>query len=327
MTELSDIESVELREVWTDEASAFTPWIAANMDKLGDALGLELEHREREAPVGRYSLDILAHDRDKDRPVIIENQLDMSDHDHLGKLLTYASGLDAGVIIWITREFREEHRQALDWLNQHTDEDTLFFGIAIELWKIDNSRPAPHFKIAAAPNDWRKVNVKPKARPSPHQERYREFFQGLIDRLNQEDWFARSIPAGTKTFCTFPGGLPRRVHYSADFRPREGKARMGVWIDGGDKAWTKQMFDRLHDESDTIESELSKILGDGSKLDWRRMNRSNRSCALMERPGSIDEDETTLAEIREWMVKRLSAFRQVFTPRINELAKQIEVEL
>ena len=102
---------------------------------------------------------------------------------------------------------------------------------------------------------------------------------------------------------------------------------MGVWIDGGDKAWTKQMFDRLHDESDTIESELSKILGDGSKLDWRRMNRSNRSCALMERPGSIDEDETTLAEIREWMVKRLSAFRQVFTPRINELAKQIEVEL
>jgi hypothetical protein len=322
LTGLSEIERVDLRDIWPNEATDFTPWLGEHTSELGEALGLELEVQAQEAPVGRYSLDILAHDRASDRPVVIENQLETSNHDHLGKLLTYASGLDAGVVIWITREFREEHRQALDWLNQHTDEYTLFFGVAIELWKIDNSRPAPHFKIAAAPNDWRKVNVKPKMRPSPAQERYREFFQGLIDRLNQEDWFGpRSIPAGAKHFCTFPGGLPRRVHYSADFISREGKARMGVWIGGGDKAWNKQMFDRLLDESDTIESEFSEILGDGSKLDWRRMNRINRSCVLVERPGSIDDDETTLAEIREWMVKRLGAFRRVFTPRINELAE------
>ena len=150
MVDLGAIERVDLREVWPHEAQDFTPWLAENLDKLGEALGLDLELQSAEAAVGPFSLDVLARDSGSDRPVIIENQLETSDHDHLGKLLTYAAGYDAYAVVWLTREFRDEHRAALDWLNQRTVEDTAFFGVVVEAWQIDGSRPAPHFRTVGA---------------------------------------------------------------------------------------------------------------------------------------------------------------------------------
>ena len=122
---------------------------------------------------------LLAHDLGSGRPVIIENQLEATNHPHLGQLLTYASGYDAHVAVWIAKEFRDEHRQALDWLNQRSDENTEFFGVVIEVWKIDDSRPAPHFKLVATPNDWRKgkVTTKQEGATSERGEAYRVFFQ------------------------------------------------------------------------------------------------------------------------------------------------------
>ena len=141
--DLASIDRVDLREVWPHEADDFTPWLAENISRLGEALGLDLELQDTEAAVGGYSLDVLATDLNRNRTVVIENQLESTDHNHLGQLLTYAAGLDASVVVWITKEFRDEHRQALDWLNQHTDDETEFFGVAVEAWKIDGSRPAP----------------------------------------------------------------------------------------------------------------------------------------------------------------------------------------
>lgn len=186
MTETSfgNIEKVDLREVWSSEAGDFTPWLAENISKLGEALDLELELQGSEVSVGDFSLDLLAHD-EADRPVIIENQLDSTDHDHLGKLLTYAGGYDAAVVVWVAKDFRDEHRQALDWLNQRTGEDTQFFGVVIEAWKIDDSRPAPHFNLVATPNEWKKGKVV-KPVPSERQEQYRKFFQDLRDKLEEK---------------------------------------------------------------------------------------------------------------------------------------------
>ena len=159
-TNLAKIERVDLREAWPNEARDFTPWLAENIAELGEALGMDLELQETEAAVGGYSLDVLATDRDQNRPVIIENQLEATNHAHLGQLLTYAAGYDANVIVWLTREFRDEHRQALDWLNQRTGEDTEFFGVVVELWRIGDSPLAPHFRLVATPNEWGKAQIR-----------------------------------------------------------------------------------------------------------------------------------------------------------------------
>ena len=242
-TTLANIEQVDLREVWPSEPSDFTPWLADNISALGTALGLELEMRQLEAEVGGYSLDILASDLNRDRPVVIENQLEATDHDHLGKLLTYAAGFDANVVVWLTREFRDEHRQALDWLNQRTGEDTLFFGVVVELWKIDNSRPAPHFNLVAAPNDWRKESVAPPPKPSEKGERYRAFFQTLIDTLRERHQFTKGRRAQPQNWYTFVSG-DRRFRYGANFTAA-GHARVEVYIDSGDASENRVLFDAL----------------------------------------------------------------------------------
>jgi len=148
--EFGELKSVPARVKWSKEAHEFTPWLAQNISRLSNAIGLELEVENTEVAAGPYSADILAKDTATDQYVVIENQLEKTDHDHLGKALTYASVLDATCIIWVATEFTPEHTKALDWLNDHTTEDISFYGVQIELWKIDDSKPALRFNIIAS---------------------------------------------------------------------------------------------------------------------------------------------------------------------------------
>ena len=155
---LGTIKKMDLRDVWSSEASDFTPWLAKedNISLLGDAIGLELEVESQEKNVGPFRADILARDLTSNHYVLIENQLEQTNHNHLGQIMTYAAGLDAFSIIWIAKSFTEEHRAALDWLNRITEENINFFGIEIEVIQIGDSLPAPQFKVVAKPNDWSK---------------------------------------------------------------------------------------------------------------------------------------------------------------------------
>ena len=156
---LGKLKKVDLREVWEHEATSFTRWLSQeeNLDHLGEELGISIKLLKTEAEVGGFNVDILAEEEGSARKIIIENQLETTDHDHLGKLLTYASGTDANVIIWIFREIRDEHRSAIDWLNEHTDENIDFFAVKMELWQIGESLPAPKFQIVSNPNNWAKI--------------------------------------------------------------------------------------------------------------------------------------------------------------------------
>lgn len=308
--QLATIDRVDLRTVWENEAADFTPWLGENLPALGEALGLDLELMAQEAPVGGFSLDVLAHDPNTNRPVIIENQLETTDHDHLGKLITYASGYDANVVVWITREFKDEHRQALDWLNHRSGDDTEFFGVVVELWKIDESRPAPHFRVVSAPNDWQKSNVKIRTtgESSPQQELYRTFFQHLIDTLREEHKFTGARKAQPQSWYSFSAGHAQRVRYGANFH-REG-ARVEVYIDNGDHDWNKEIFDLLFDRREEIQSAIHGDL----EWNWDRLEARRASRISVERSGNINDDQATLDEIHEWMVKNLLEFKRVFGP-------------
>jgi Domain of unknown function (DUF4268) len=157
--ELSRIQHVPLREIWKHEASNFTKWLAKdeNLALLSEEINIELSVIETEYNIGRFNVDIYAQEANTNRKVIIENQLEKTDHDHLGKLITYASGADAEIIIWIVKEGLEEHQQALEWLNENTGEKLNFFLIRMEVWKIGNSNPAPNFHILTQPNNWFKT--------------------------------------------------------------------------------------------------------------------------------------------------------------------------
>ena len=307
------IEKVDPREAWSHEAADFTPWLAEHISELGNALGLELELQSKEAAVGPFSLDLLARTLETNRTVIIENQLESTDHDHLGKLLTYAGGYDANVIVWVTRGFRDEHRQALDWLNQRTDGDTEFFGVVVEVWKIDDSRPAPHFKMVATPNEWRKETAESVrvGNMSDKSRRYKTFFQGLIDSLRERE-FTNARKALPYNSYLFSAGHGQRVRYAACLAEGK-KARIEVYIDSSDKDWNEHLFEQLKEQKKAIESELSE------RLEWEPRKDRRLSRIAASREGSIEDDQETLKEIENWMVDKLLDFKRVFGPRLNEL--------
>ncbi len=134
--DLSTLEKVNLRQVWKHEASDFTNWLAQdeNLDLLSDEIGIDISLIQTEASVGKFNVDILAEEDNTGRKIVIENQLESTNHDHLGKIITYASGFDAEIIIWIVKNVRDEHKQAVDWLNEHTDEKINIFAIKMEVW-------------------------------------------------------------------------------------------------------------------------------------------------------------------------------------------------
>ena len=195
MDKLGKITRVtDLRSVWPHEANDFTKWLAEeeNLTLLGDTIAMDLELVERESSVGSFNVDIFAKESGTNRRVIIENQLEDTNHDHLGKLITYASGKGAEVIVWIVKRARDEHRQAIEWLNQHTDNNIGFFLLEIELWQIGDSEKAPRFNIVERPNDWAKT-MKTIEGMSDTELLKLDFWTGFNDAMNNNDRFIKEF--------------------------------------------------------------------------------------------------------------------------------------
>lgn len=206
---LSRLTAVAVREIWKHEAHDFTTWLLENADVLGDALGMDLDLTEAERRVGGFALDLIGTDLTNNTVVIVENQLEQTDHSHLGQLLTYAGGTDPSTIVWCAPAFREEHRAALDWLNEHTDEDTRFFGVEIAAVRIDESRPAPLFRVVAKPNDWTKQvhTERAAATLSPKSLAYQKFWSNLLSRIRTEHpTWTRSTASSSQSWITLPYG-------------------------------------------------------------------------------------------------------------------------
>lgn len=195
MVNLSRLEEIkDLRTVWPHEAMDFTPWLSQddNIALLADAVGLDITVDETESSVGDFNVDIFASETGTDRKIIIENQLEDTNHDHLGKLITYASGKSADVIIWVVKHAREEHKAAIEWLNNHTDEKIGFFLCEIKLYRIGTSEPAVKFEVIEKPNDWTKEVKKNESANATQQQRY-DYWVAFQDHVFQNAQFAKEF--------------------------------------------------------------------------------------------------------------------------------------
>jgi hypothetical protein len=311
MPDFGTLRNLDLRQIWPHEAGSFTPWLAENLEALGETVGMELELTDTEADVGDFSLDLLAKDLGTGRNVIIENQLTPTDHDHLGKLITYASAFDAAAVIWVAQVIRDEHRQALEWLNQRTREDTHFFGVVIEVFQIDDSKPAFNFKPVIFPNEWQKGGRTTTAKaPSPRGEAYRQFFQTLIDDLREQHKYTAARVGQPQNWYAFSSGVSG-VPYGASFAQGD-RVRVDAYIDRGDLGFNKALFDKLLQDRADIEAAF------GEPLEWERLD-ARRACRIASYfPGSINPSPEQLEAIRKGIIDRLLRLKKALGPTLQK---------
>ena len=308
--ELGKVERVDVREIWRNEALDFTPWLASRLDLLGDALGMALEFVQREAGVGEFSLDILAQERITKEKVVIENQLEWTDHSHLGQILTYAAGHDARTVIWVTLGFREEHRAAIDWLNRWTPEEIAFCGVEVSAIRIGDSLPAPVFRPVAVPNDWSKQMRRPS---SPDKQKQLQFYVPVKEELLKQG-FVDKVSKGIQK--NFPSGIAC-TSYGVDLADR---LRAYVWINAGSGEFTNRIFDALHEDKEVIEAAI--------KAKWFWKGCGNRAWAWLgiATDGSLDDVPERAKELQSWAIEHRPKLKAVLNPRLEKIVGEVQAE-
>lgn len=314
IVDLGRLERISLRQAWPDEAQNFTPWLAedVNLALLGETLGLQLEVEAVEKQVGPFAADILAKEMGSERWVLIENQIEATDHRHLGQLLTYAAGLDARTIIWIADSFREEHRAAIDFLNRATTEDFAFFGVQVELYRIGQSAPAPRFSLVGKPNNWSKRAQAAKqlaeGELSPTQMMNREFWAELISKaaakyppLAVRSAYRSSWQAAERLFSNKELYVDANVAFTAT-----GRLRVEVYLGG---RLAKAAFRHLIAEKLPIEARF------GGPLEWEELPQGQDSRIAFYMPGQQRrEQKDRWAEQQAWVLEHLPKLAAVFRP-------------
>lgn len=310
---LGKLERISLRKAWAHEAGEFTPWLAQadNLNLLAETLGLdELELVGTEHPVGDFKVDILCSDNGG--KVIIENQLEKTNHTHLGQILTYAAGVGARKVIWVAESFRTEHVAALEFLNQHTTDELDFFAVEIELWRIGDSPMAPSFNVVVKPNDWAKTgqqNAKAAASTTPTRQRNLRFWMAWSAWLQAKGSSLRTQKPAPQHWTNIALGRSG-VHLAATVNSRESRVNMEVYID---HANSKVMFAQLHSQREAIEAEL------GVALDWQELPEGHACRILWRRPNAPAEDEAQWPAYFAWLEEAALRMTQVFKPRVKVL--------
>jgi len=320
---LGRFEQIDLRKIWTSESDEFTPWLAdeENLNLLGDSIGLELELEAQEKNVGPFRADILCKDTSNDTWVLIENQLEKTDHIHLGQLMTYASGLKAVKIVWIAKRFTEEHRAALDWLNEITDERFNFFGIEVELWRIGDSKIAPKFNIVSKPNDWSKTVAagasQVKANNLTDAKLLQRDFWAVFNEYVKENsavikptkplpqhWMNIAIGKSGMRLCAVASFWDSVEETSSSH-----EIRAEFIIEGNN---SKNYFEKLEQEKTKIDSEV------GEPLIWYNPTDA-KVCKIYLRKSTKIDNKENWPEQHVWLLEKLTKLYNVFHDRVKRL--------
>lgn len=314
---LGRLTRVDLRDIWNSEASDFTPWLAReeNLAILAETLGIELELEAQEKAVGPFRADVLCKDIDSDTWVLVENQLERTDHVHLGQLLTYASGLEAVTIVWIAARFTEEHRSTLDWLNKITDDSFRFFGLEVELWKIGDSPAAPKFNIVSKPNDWsrsvaqaaRAIDDSALTDTRLKQRAYWTAFHEALDRAAGP--VSGNRKAQPQSWMSYSIGRSGFSLGTVMIRPKR-QIRAELYIGGED---AKAFLALLQEQQQAIEAEL------GYPLDWDPLPNRRDSRVSVSLSDLDPEDESDWPRQHAWLAEKLNDLHRVFQARVRAL--------
>lgn len=306
---IGKLEEVDIRELWKHEQYDFSEWLSKkeNIENLNEILGLTLVDISKETYVGSYRCDLFAKDETTGIKVIIENQLEMSNHDHLGKIITYASGLDAKVVVWIVKEAREEHRSAIEWLNNNTNSNVNFFLIEIHAYKIGNSDNAPMFQVIEQPNDFIKNNKSTNSNDTMNKsqsqrvEFWNQFNNVLVERgkpfnvrkATTDHWY--NVAIGTSD-----------AHIDITLVNKDSVIGVELYITDN-----KELFDKLYQKKDEIEADL------GLELDWRRLNNSKASRIVTFIKGLNFDDHSNYNELMNKTIDLAVLMRDIFKKYIN----------
>ena len=312
---LGQLRKVELRDVWKSEAQDFTPWLAEedNLALLGDTIGLDLELEAIEKDVGPFRADILCKDTSNDSWVLVENQVERTDHTHLGQILTYAVGLNTVTIVWIAKRFTDEHRAALDWLNEITGDDISFFGLEVELWRIADSPIAPKFNVVSKPNEWTKGKTGSKGAAEQQltpikalQLKFWTAFRAYVldnsstvrpQRARACHWMNSSIGTSKAHPHVLVDTHKKRISIRLKIHP--GEERLAI-------------YNLLLQDKSAIETEI------GCPLDWEKMP-TKKSSYISLRKNTDPTKDSNWPDQHQWMLKYLEKFRTTFGGRIKSM--------
>lgn len=315
MPGFASLKSQGVREYWEHEAQEFTPWIASEIraegvSELEDSLGLDLEIIEEEKSVGRYNVDILAEVVDDNRNVVIENQLNPSDHDHLGKSIAYASGVDADIIVWIAPRFYDEHRDAMQWLNENSREGVDLFAIRLEVWKIGDSDPAVRLNPVAEPSEWKEKAKRSKGELTETEQLQEEFWTEFRDRIADRETPLSARKPYPEYYYNNPIG---KAGFELQFTINSRDNELGVSLVIRDDA---AAYRQLVEEAQQIESEFDR------ELTWQEPEKTRagkeRSRIAVTKPATVT-DQDQWDDYLDWMIEHGEQFHEVFYDRIQRL--------
>lgn len=301
---LGRLKQINLRTYWPNEALDFTKWLSkdSSLALLSNEVGIEITLERTEAPVGAFSVDILAYDSETNSKVVIENQLERTDHDHLGKIITYASGYNAEYIIWIVKDVRDEHKQAVDWLNENTTANVSFFAIKMELWQIGDSAIAPKFHIISKPNNWAKAVKNSSASPASDLKMLQlNFWSKLKDFLDDSSSSLKTVQPSPQNWYDMSVGKPG-TYLSLTINSQKNFLRVGIYIRDN-----KDLFRRLETQKTEIEATL------GFELDWKILEDKRASRIVCEKHGIDFKDASKWTEYLQWFKKNGEDLQAVFT--------------
>jgi len=305
------LDRVNLREVWAKEASDFTSWLSNNLDILSDHIDCNLSLLEREKKTGTFSADIFAEGPNGETAVI-ENQLEKTDHDHLGKLITYLSNLEAKIAIWITSDPRPEHTTAIIWLNEISPPDTSFYLVKVEAYKIGNSEPAPLFSTISGPSpEAKEIGEQKQDLAERHLMRI-EFWKQLLDKAKALTPLHSNVSPSKDNWVTAGAGKSG-MGWSYSITMNKGSAELFIDRGPDKKEETNEIYEIIFKDREKIENAFGEAL-EWDKKEGRRVCRIKSHCVI----GGLN-DTDSWAEIQDDMIDKMKRLEEALRPSLGKI--------